>query len=214
MAWHPFVPTQGYPPAQVVEICERYLNSGKVSEVREKAGYLEIISQSKEAKIHFHPIGGGWGLSPFNLRTWQTAHGSSAFADYRIQNGRRKPWIRGIRDHVYAKTKGHCCICGILMDAAGSWQIQHIIPFSLGGSDNLENLLPICGPCNLFSSNYTPEFVRRMCDLGYALIREVDRRTPLGQAVASFMETRDSKLEFARSSRALRRQKKAEPPIE
>jgi 5-methylcytosine-specific restriction endonuclease McrA len=212
MAWHPFEIGQGYCPAYVVEVCERYLNSGAVSDVREKAGYLEIISQCTHGTIYFHPIGGGWGLSPFNLRNWQSSQGSSAFADYRVQNGTRKPWTKTIRGFVYAKTKGHCCVCGILMKQSEPWQIQHIVPFSLGGSDDLENLLPICGPCNLFSSNYTPDYVRRMCELGYALIREVDNGTELGTEISKFMDGRRLRLDLARARRASRSGRVATKP--
>ena len=205
MPWHPFTPTEGYDPQIVVKTCEQYLNSGAIKDVREKAGYLESIEQCREKLIYFHPVGSGWGASPFNLRAWRAEHGTSAFDDYRTQTGRRKPWTKADREHVFAKTKGHCCVCGIEMEQAGDWQIQHIIPFSLGGSNNYENLLPICGPCNLFSSNYTPKYVRRMCDLGYALIREVEKETELGIKVRNHMDDREVRLAKNRDARARRK---------
>lgn len=37
------------------------------------------------------------------------------------------------------------------------WDVEHILPKSRGGSDELANLVPSCGPCNLRKAERTAE---------------------------------------------------------
>ena len=69
-----------------------------------------------------------------------------------------------------------------------------VIPHSLGGNDNTDNLLPGCRLCNFARSNHSPEYVRRILHIGSALIREVDRSSQLGVAVDAFLEMREQRL--------------------
>lgn len=83
------------------------------------------------------------------------------------------------------------------------WWIEHIIPHSLGGSNEMDNLLPSCRFCNFVRSNHSPEYVRRILYLGSAVIREVDRETTLGKAVSDFLSVREAKLSRRRKHSAL-----------
>ena len=80
------------------------------------------------------------------------------------------------------------------MAPSDDWWVEHIIPHSLGGSDQPDNLLPSCRLYNFVRSNHSPEYVRRMLALGSALIREVDRSSPLGVAIAEFIQLREARL--------------------
>jgi len=53
------------------------------------------------------------------------------------------------RHYVLARD-GHACIyCGRRRGPAVALQLDHLYPYSLGGTDDPENLVAACGPCNL-----------------------------------------------------------------
>ena len=60
-----------------------------------------------------------------------------------------------VRHKVYEKSNV-CCICGKPIDEIG-FSIDHKIPLSRGGSNDLENLQPVCPECNRLKGNYTNE---------------------------------------------------------
>jgi len=52
------------------------------------------------------------------------------------------------RDRVYKKTGGVCAYCGADIDKNGDWHIEHVIPKSDNGNNDISNLLPSCRLCN------------------------------------------------------------------
>lgn len=62
---------------------------------------------------------------------------------------------------IFDKTDGHCRHCGKQLSfsnfgkryARGGWEVDHSVPISKGGSDNLRNLWSTCWICNLDKSN-------------------------------------------------------------
>jgi hypothetical protein len=62
---------------------------------------------------------------------------------------RRKPSKRLI-EQVHAKGKGKClgCGCKLMLKDYGMWHIDHNIPISRQGSNDLKNLIPLCAFCN------------------------------------------------------------------
>lgn len=52
-----------------------------------------------------------------------------------------------VRQQVRALTNGHCTYCDdVLPD---NWHIDHVVPKSAGGPDNLANYVPACPSCNI-----------------------------------------------------------------
>lgn len=64
----------------------------------------------------------------------------------------RKPIPANVRGDVMAE--GACAYCG---RKEGPFEIDHIMPWSRGGSDSRENLTLACRPCNRSKRDMTPE---------------------------------------------------------
>ena len=80
------------------------------------------------------------------------------------------------------------------MNISDDWWVEHVIPHSLGGSNDSDNLLPSCRLCNSVRSNHTPEYVRQILFLGSVIIREVNCHSPLGIAINECVRLREKRL--------------------
>ncbi|MEK7355492.1 MAG: HNH endonuclease signature motif containing protein [Bdellovibrionota bacterium] len=49
-----------------------------------------------------------------------------------------------VRHALYVRDRGRCCNCG----STRNIEIDHLMPFALGGSSDLENLRLVCRSCN------------------------------------------------------------------
>ena len=73
----------------------------------------------------------------------------------RVSNGngkKRNAITKSIRHEVFKRDKYKCVECGVTKKDA-TLHIDHIIPISDGGSDELDNLQTLCEACNLSKSN-------------------------------------------------------------
>lgn len=66
------------------------------------------------------------------------------------KNSRHIP--RSIRVDVLRRDNYRCVFCGVSAKKA-ELQIDHIIPFSQGGNNTINNLQTLCSDCNLGKSN-------------------------------------------------------------
>lgn len=57
------------------------------------------------------------------------------------------------RRMVYARDHFRCVWCG----SGNDLTLDHIVPWSAGGGDNVENLRTLCWPCNGYRSNFKHE---------------------------------------------------------
>lgn len=74
----------------------------------------------------------------------------------------RKIYSQDTRQLLYERAEERCELCGrkiLLKDMT----IDHVVPLSMGGVDNVNNLACTCQPCNLFKGNILPDnFLERI----------------------------------------------------
>lgn len=68
--------------------------------------------------------------------------------------GDRRSISKKERQVVFDKTYGKCFYCGC--DLIGNWHVDHFKPFSVGGTDFIDNLVPSCRKCNILKSANLP----------------------------------------------------------
>ena len=74
----------------------------------------------------------------------------------------RKSFSANDRLTVYRKTEGHCYLCGDFVDF-DSFEIEHKVPISKGGTNDLSNLFCSCHTCNQIKHDIYPEdFMERI----------------------------------------------------
>lgn len=69
---------------------------------------------------------------------------------------KRKKFSAQERQIIYRKTKGHCYLCGEFVDY-DAFEIEHKLPLSKGGTNELNNLFPACHCCNLIKHDIYPK---------------------------------------------------------
>ena len=70
------------------------------------------------------------------------------------KNKRKRTHIpKGLRHEVFKRDNYTCVECGATKEDGAKLHIDHIIPVSKGGSDELDNLQTLCAECNLNKSN-------------------------------------------------------------
>jgi hypothetical protein len=92
--------------------------------------------------------------------------------------GQRDPIPRWIRSLVHKRDQWTCAWCGAAPFAADPERraerlnVDHIVPWSAGGSDHTDNLRTLCDACNRFRSNYASDMhtekplpIVRLCDM-------------------------------------------------
>ncbi len=78
---------------------------------------------------------------------------------------RRKKFSAKDRIEVYRKTEGHCYLCGEFVDF-DSFEVEHHIPISKGGSNSLDNLYCACHCCNSIKQDiYPQEFMGKISQI-------------------------------------------------
>jgi len=61
---------------------------------------------------------------------------------------RRQIFSTSFRLNLFLKRKGTCTSCSQKIDAGKAWDIDHILPLSLGGTNEPNNLQILCKPCH------------------------------------------------------------------
>ena len=70
-----------------------------------------------------------------------------------VRAGERDEIPDHVRSAVFHRDRGRCELCG-WQRVEGPWHLDHIVPWSAGGSDRSDNLRVLCEMHNLGRSNY------------------------------------------------------------
>ena len=73
-----------------------------------------------------------------------------------VNTQKRKSFTKEERIKIYRKTKGLCYLCGDFVDF-DSYEIEHKVPLSKGGTNDLSNLFCSCHTCNLIKHDIYPQ---------------------------------------------------------
>ena len=97
----------------------------------------------------------------------------------------------GRKGRIWAKTGGHCHLCGERL-YADEWHIDHVVPRTHQGADDERNLLPCCVFCNGMKKAATTYRMRRFLMYGRYCLEEATRRdkSQMGQAIYEFVGRR------------------------
>lgn len=78
---------------------------------------------------------------------------------------KHKQFSKRKRRSIYEKNKGHCYLCGESVDF-NSFEVEHEIPLSKGGTNDLSNLYCSCHYCNMIKRNiYHDDFMRKVSQI-------------------------------------------------
>lgn len=95
-----------------------------------------------------------WEAVPVGSLTSSVAELAAASADRVrsgvVRTGEREPIPSEVRRGVFLRDHGRCQLCG---ERAESAELDHVVPWSAGGSNRSDNLRVACGTCNAKRSN-------------------------------------------------------------
>lgn len=69
---------------------------------------------------------------------------------------KRRIYSQTTRELIYFEARGRCALCGKKL-AFEDMTLDHIIPLSKGGMDDISNLQCTCSACNGFKRNFLPQ---------------------------------------------------------
>ncbi len=93
------------------------------------------------------------------------------------QKTKRKQVPQGQRIEIYNKYKGRCAICGKFV-SYDDFTIDHMVPLSKGGTNEMDNLQLACNVCNRIKQDILPEdFMKKLTEIIlYQMRKSYDNR--------------------------------------
>ena len=85
----------------------------------------------------------------------------------------RRAWPRGLKQQLMRRQNSRCAYCGNRFSVQ-YFDIDHMVPAAIGGSNDASNLQVLCGPCNRRKGDQTDQEFRRR----YARLVPQRRLTP------------------------------------
>jgi 5-methylcytosine-specific restriction endonuclease McrA len=89
---------------------------------------------------------------------------------------RRTTFSTSFRLSLFLKRKGICSDCTRKIEAGNAWDIDHILPLAMGGTNATENLQILCRPCH--RSKTTQSDIPRIAKTKRLNARHLGARAP------------------------------------
>lgn len=106
------------------------------------------------------------------------------------------------RAAVYNKYDGRCAYCGKEIEYK-DMQVDHVLPKSRGGTDDMDNLLPTCRRCNHYKRcSNLEEYRRSIATLHERIIKPYINRVALDYGIMMIQEW-DGKFYFEKAEEVL-----------
>lgn len=140
----------------------------KTSDINEAKTFLTVIDAVVEIQKHSAQTKKCEVFDTITnkvLWRWMTDQEKIAMRENRKKKTKRKTYSQDARKLIYNKANGRCELCGrkIIFE---DMTVDHIIPLSQGGLDEVENLQCTCNACNQFKQNIKPdEFNKRVAEI-------------------------------------------------
>lgn len=123
---------------------------GKTTDIREAQTFYSCNVAMKKV---FKAPGKCKGYYPFDTEDITCGCGNKR---------NRRSYSQEERKIIYRKANGCCELCGQKLQYE-NMTLDHIVPLSMGGADDLDNLQASCLACNQFKSNILPDdFMNRI----------------------------------------------------
>ena len=123
---------------------------------------------------------------------------SAELTDDTITRSVRRPtFSTSFRLSLFLKRKGTCAACSQKIDAGKAWDIDHILPLAMGGTNAPENLQILCSPCHRAKTSHSdiPRIAKtkrlKACHLG---ARAPSRRPIPGNRRSSWKRKMDGSV--------------------
>ena len=71
------------------------------------------------------------------------------------RTARRPTFSTSFRLSLFLKRKGICSDCNRKIEAGKAWDIDHILPLAMGGTNAPENLQILCRPCHRSKTSHS-----------------------------------------------------------
>lgn len=95
----------------------------------------------------------------------------------------RKSFNLKEKEYILQKTNNHCHVCGEKIDIS-NFQADHVIPYSLGGKNDIDNYLASCKFCNNYRWNYLPDEIKWILKIGVWVKTQIEFETNIGKSIS------------------------------
>lgn len=147
-----------------MEIMAILLTNGKCYIAHSKTGAIIKVKDIEQAQdfysveraIHQRKKAPGKCAGYYYIDTSKNGNVEELSGTNNISQQKRKKFSVKERMIIYRKTQGHCYLCGEFVDF-DSFEIEHKVPLSKGGTNELSNVFCACHCCNTIKHDIYPK---------------------------------------------------------